>query len=92
METAKYSAEYKTFTPSFIYPFATLGFGAVTQILVLIKGQAIPDRVKVQFTFLTNAVIIVVLPFLAHEPSSDATKFWSCFWLLFIFGGLNGVC
>jgi hypothetical protein len=42
--------------------------------------------------FILEAVIMIVLPFLAHVPEEESTRFWACFCLLFFFGAVNGMC
>lgn len=42
--------------------------------------------------FIFEAMITVILPFLADGFSDEASRFWSCFCLLFLFGAVNGMC
>lgn len=41
--------------------------------------------------FLAGAILVFLLPFLAHLVGSTGGKFWSCFFVLFIYGPVNGV-
>lgn len=54
-------------------------------------GSKISLRVKVQAMFFTGSVLVIMLPFLAHGIPSKAGKFWSCFFVLFVYGPVNGV-
>lgn len=41
--------------------------------------------------FLAGSVLVMSLPFLAHGIDSKAGKFWSCFFVLFVYGPVNGI-
>lgn len=84
------SAEMKGYQPSFIYPFAVNGLNAFSQIVVILYGHKISNRVKIQFAFYAACVIILALPLMAHFLPTAQIKFVSCFILLMCFGIING--
>ena len=46
-----FSDEMPGYNPSFVYPFAVNGLNAFAQILLIVYGWKISDRVKVQYVF-----------------------------------------
>lgn len=79
------------FQPAFVYPFAVNGLATFTQILMLLYGHRISSYLKIQVGFFINAVIMLLLPLLAHYARTPFISFWSCFSLLVVFGAINGV-
>ena len=87
-----YEMDGYTLIPSFVYPFAVNGLATVTQVVVLIHGHKVSEQVKVQVCFVIEAIIMLILPLLAHIITSTSGSFWACFFLLLIFGAVNGMC
>jgi len=83
--------EFFSLKPDFVYAFAVNGLAVLVQIIVIIYGYKLSDRVKIQTGMFINAAIMLALPFTAHFISDPVTTFWACFVLLFIFGGVNGM-
>lgn len=84
------SAEMKGYQPSFVYPFAVNGLNAFSQLVVILYGHKLSNRVKIQFAFYAACVIILALPLMAHFLPTAQIKFVSCFILLMCFGVING--
>jgi hypothetical protein len=79
------------YQPVFVYPFAVNGFLSVTQVVMIIYGNYFSNRFKVQAGFLMAAGLILSLPFAAHLNEDPGAAFWSCFFILLIFGMVNGM-
>ena len=41
--------------------------------------------------FLTGAALVMMLPLIAHGIPKTGGKFWGCFFVLFVYGPVNGV-
>lgn len=80
-----------TLSPPTTYPFAVNSLLAVSQILMIFFGGKMTTRFKVQGMFVTGAVLVIALPFLAHLIPSVAGKYWAVFFILFIYGPVNGI-
>ena len=78
------------FQPAFVFPFAVNGFLAFTQIYMIVQGYKFSDRFKVQYAFYFAAVLTLMLVPLAHFLPTPADAFWSCFFVLLVFGIVNG--
>lgn len=57
----------------------------------MIWGYKLSDRFKIQYGFIGLAIIILLLPLLAHFLGSTTAKYYSCFITLFVFGAFNGM-
>lgn len=78
-------------SPLTTYPFAVNGLLAVSQIYMIFFGHKFSLKFKVQVMFITGAIICIVLPFLTHLVGNVAAKFWAVFFVLLIYGPVNGV-
>ncbi len=58
---------------------------------MIFAGPKISDRLKIQLNFLIVSILILILPFLGEFGSSTLEKFLVCFFVMFIFGLVDGV-
>jgi hypothetical protein len=66
-------------------------FLSITQVVMIIYGAHFSNRFKVQMGFLMAAGLILSLPFAAHMNENAGAAFWSCFFILLVFGVVNGM-
>ena len=86
-----YSLQMKGHNPAFVFPFANNAFLAVVQIFLLIKGSGVPEYIKVKIGFYLLGVLVIVLSVCSYYLSTDSARFWVCFVVLLVFGGVNGM-
>ena len=77
--------------PVTIYPFAVNGLLAVSQIIMILIGHKFSNKFKVPTMYITGAILVLSLPFLTHYIPSVAAKFWVVFFVLLIYGPVNGI-
>lgn len=77
------------YSPQTVYPFAVNGLLVVSQIWVIVIGGKYSFTSRVVGSFISQALILFVTPFLAHL--GNGAGFWSVFLVLFIFGLVSGV-
>ena len=78
------------YKPEFVFPFALSALLASTNCVMIVYGHHLSPRVKTQYTFALSGVLMLSLPVLAYclDPTP---AFYSCFFVLVVFGLLNGV-
>ena len=54
------------YRPTFIFPFAANGLLLIIQVLLLIYGAKLPEKIKLQYGFYAISVLILSLPFIAY--------------------------
>lgn len=58
---------------------------------MIVYGYKLTDRFKIQIGFFIAAILIIIIPFLSHNPENIGLRFWGTFGVLFIFGAVNGM-
>ena len=77
--------------PTTTYPFAVNGLLGVSQIFMIFFGNKMSTRFKVQWQFIIAAGLVATLPFLTEYVDSKAAKYWAVFFILFVYGPVNGI-
>lgn len=58
---------------------------------MILYGHRLSNRFKVQLGFFVASILIISLPFASHLNSDPGAAFWSCFFILLLFGVVNGM-
>jgi hypothetical protein len=77
------------YSPQTVYPFAVKGLLVVSEVWVIVFGHKYSFKMRIVSTFMLSAVIVLILPFLAHL--GGGAGFWSVFFTLVVFGVINGI-
>jgi hypothetical protein len=77
------------YSPATVFPFALTGLGLAANIWVIIVGQKYSFTLRIVSAFLIQALLLVIIPFLANIGGT--VGYWSVFAILFLLGLIGGI-